>query len=285
MFRKGSVKSTYKASGTCALVPRRPVRLQFFLLVACLAVAAALGALFAAAESSGGTPLPTPDEVFVLAGQSNMLGRAFPLSGGESSDPHLVVWRKKAWKVAVDPLGDPKVTENGVGPGMTFGLGALEQLQPETVGIVMCAVSGTTISKWKPPSSVYTNCIDQVHAAGGHIEGILFLHGESDATNQSDAGAWAKRFKIVLNGFRTDLGTDVPFVIGQIGKITASGFGYQKTVRDQQATAATAQPGLAMITTKDLATGSDGLHFTIASYKTIGERFATAWWQLRQLYP
>jgi Carbohydrate esterase, sialic acid-specific acetylesterase len=261
------------------------MRFRFPLLVACLVVVAAL---FAAAESSGstsGTSLPTPDEVFVLAGQSNMLGRGFPLSDGAASDAHLLVWRKTAWKVAVDPLGDKKVSANGVGPGMTFGLGALQQLQPETVGIVMCAVSGTTISKWKPPSSVYTNCIDQVRAAGGHIDGILFLQGESDATNQSDAERWAKRFTAVLNGFRTDLGSDIPFVIGQIGKITASGFSYQKTVRAQQATAATAHPGLAMITTKDLATGSDGLHFTVDSYKTIGERFATAWWQLRQVYP
>jgi carbohydrate esterase-like sialic acid-specific acetylesterase len=257
------------------------VRFRFPLLVVCLAVVAAL---FAAAESSGSS-LPTPDEVFVLAGQSNMLGRGFPLSAGAPSDSHVLVWRKKAWKVAVDPLGDPKVQANGVGPGMTFGLGALQQLQPETVGIVMCAVSGTTISKWQPSRSVYTNCINQVKTAGGHVDGILFLQGESDATNQSDASNWGKRFTNVLTGFRTDLGTDVPFVIGQIGKISASGFSYQKTVRSQQAAAATAHPGLAMIKTKDLPTGSDGLHFTVDSYKTIGERFATAWWQLRQVYP
>jgi hypothetical protein len=238
-----------------------------------------------ALASSSGTTLPTPDEVFVLAGQSNMLGRGFPLSDGAASDSHLAVWRTKAWKVAADPLGDPKVTDNGVGPGMTFGLGALQHLQPETVGIVMCAVAGTTISKWQPGRSVYTDCVNQVHAAGGHIDGILFLQGESDATNQSDADNWGKRFKVVLNGFRADLGSDVPFVLGQIGTISASGFKYQKTVRDQQAKAATGKPGLVMIMTKDLATGSDGLHFTVASYKTIGDRFATAWWQLRQVYP
>jgi Carbohydrate esterase, sialic acid-specific acetylesterase len=257
------------------------VRFRFPLLVALLAVFAAV---FAAAESSGSS-LPTPDEVFVLAGQSNMLGRGFPLSEGASSNSSLLVWRKKAWKVAADPLGDKKVSANGVSPGMTFGLGALEQLQPETVGLVMCAVTGTTISKWQPPRAAYASCISQVQAAGGHVDGILFLQGESDATNKSDAGNWAKRFTVVLNGFRTDLGSDVPFVIGQIGHISASGFKYQQKVRDQQAKAAAAHPGLAMITTDDLDMGSDGLHFTVDSYKTIGERFATAWWQLRQVYP
>ena len=257
------------------------MRVRFPLIVAGLAVSAALFA----ATGSAGTSLPTPDEVFVLAGQSNMLGRGFPLSDGAASDPHLAVWRKKGWKVAVDPLGDKKVTDNGVGPGMTFGLGALQHLQPETVGVVMCAVSGTRISQWAPGRSVYTNCIDQVHAAGGHIDGILFLQGESDATNQNDADAWAKRFKLVLNGFRADLGSDVPFVLGQIGKITASGFSYQKTVRAQQTKAATGRPGVTMITTKDLPMSSDGLHFSVDAYKTIGKRFATAWWELRQVYP
>jgi Carbohydrate esterase, sialic acid-specific acetylesterase len=257
------------------------VRVRFPLIVAGLAVCAAL---FASTGSSG-TSLPTPDEVFVLAGQSNMLGRGFPLSDGAASDPHLLVWRTKAWKVAVDPLGDKKVTDNGVGPGMTFGLGALQKLQPETVGIVMCAVSGTTIAKWEPPHTVYSSCIDQVKAAGGHIDGILFLQGESDAINQSDAENWAKRFKVVLKGFRTDLGSDVPFVLGQIGKITESGYKYQKTVRQLQAKVAASQPGLALVTTSDLQMGSDGLHFSVDSYKTIGKRFATAWWQLRQVYP
>ncbi len=255
------------------------MRIRFFLAFLCCTV---LAAAFAAAESSGSS-LPTPQEVFVLAGQSNMLGRGFPLSKGAPSDPRLLVWRGDAWEVAADPLGDPSDKANGVGPGMTFGLGVLQTLNPESVGLVQCAVSGTTISKWEPPHSVYTSCIDQVRAAGGHIDGIIFLQGESDATNKDDAKKWAKRFGVVLAGFRTDLGSDVPMVIGQIGKL--SGFPYQSTVRDQQAKAATMYPGVAMITTLDQKTGSDGVHFNVGSYKKIGTRFANAWWPLRQSYP
>jgi hypothetical protein len=237
--------------------------------------------VFATAESSG-TSLPTPEQVFVLAGQSNMLGRGFPLSKGTPSDSRLLVWRTDGWQVAADPLGDPSDKANGVGPGMTFGLGAIHTLDPATVGLVQCAVGGTTISKWTPPHSVYTNCINQVHAAGGHIDGILFLQGESDALNSSDASKWAKRFKVVLTAFRTDLGQDIPMVIGQIGKL--SGFPYQKTVRDQQVKAASSNPGVSMITTLDQKMGSDGVHFTVGSYKKIGTRFATAWAALRQIY-
>jgi Carbohydrate esterase, sialic acid-specific acetylesterase len=253
------------------------VRFRFPLAVVCLSL---LAAVFAAAESSG-TSLPTPVQVFVLAGQSNMLGRGMPISTGAPSDPRLLVWRKDGWHVAVDPLGDPTNKANGVGPGMTFGLGAIKDLDPQTVGLVQCAVSGTTISKWSPPHSVFTNCISQVRSAGGHIDGILFLQGESDASNKDDASNWAERFRIVLTAFRTDLGTGIPMVIGQIGRL--SGFPYQQTVRDQQAKAASSNPGVSMITTLDLKMGSDGVHFTVGSYKTIGTRFATAWWALRRI--
>ena len=250
------------------------MQLRFPLLLACVAVLAAA----AIPAVSAGDSLPIPLHVFVLAGQSNMLGRAQPVSAGAHGDSRLLVWRKSSWQIAADPLGDLKDSQNGVGPGMTFGLGAIQTLNPQTVGVVMCAVSGTTISKWQAPHSVYSNCISQARAAGGHIDAILFLQGESDAANRDDAGKWAKRFAVVLKDFRTDLGANLPMVFAQIGKL--SGFPYQKKVRDQQALAATTNPNVKMITTLDLPTGSDGVHFTVASQKTIGTRFATAWAQL-----
>jgi hypothetical protein len=241
--------------------------------------------LVGAGACSSKSSLATPQQVFVLAGQSNMLGRAVPVSQGAKSDPRLLVWRKAGgWQVAVDPLGDPKDKTNGVGPGMTFGISAIHKLNPQAVGLVQCAISGTTISKWQPPHSAYSNCISQVRAAGGHIDGILFLQGESDATNNADAGSWAKRFKVVLTAFRTDLGADVPMVMAQIGKINSSDFPYQQTVRDQQTKAAGQSAGLTMITTLDLKTQSDGVHFTVDSQKTLGTRFAAAWWQLRHVF-
>jgi hypothetical protein len=255
------------------------VRFRFPLIAVCFAL---LVAVFAAAESSG-SGLAAAQQVFVLAGQSNMLGRGTPVSKGAKSDSRLLVWRKSAWQVAADPLGDPKDKHNGVGPGMTFGLGAIRTLSPQTVGLVQCAVGGTTISKWEPPHSAYSNCITQVRAAGGHIDGIIFLQGESDATNKDDAGAWAKRFKVVLTAFRTDLGTDIPFVIGQIGKLTSPDFPYSSAVRTQQTKAVSQSTGLSMITTSDLKLQADGVHFTVDSYKTIGTRFATAWAQLPHL--
>jgi len=254
------------------------LRVRLALAVVCAAALAA----FATAEPLG-SALPMPQEVFVLAGQSNMLGRGFPLSAGAPSDTRLLVWRENGWQIAADPLGNPADAANGVGPGMTFGLGVLRSLHARAVGLVQCAVSGTTISKWQPTRSVYSKCIDQVHAAGGHVDGIIFLQGESDAAHEDDATHWAERFGRVVTAFRRDLGADVPIVIGQIGEL--AGFPYQAIVREQQAQAAATYPGVAMITTLDEKMGPDGVHFRVEAYEDIGTRFAEAWGPLRRSFP
>ena len=64
--------------------------------------------------SGGGGVQPT--QVFVLAGQSNMVGRGQPLSLGSPPDPHLELWRDGAWIETSDPLGPPEDEDSGIGP-------------------------------------------------------------------------------------------------------------------------------------------------------------------------
>jgi hypothetical protein len=246
-------------------------RLRFPLLALLLAslVAAAGGSARTHAAASA------PTQVFVLAGQSNMLGRGKPLTLASPTDPRLQIWRTSAWQLASDPLGGG---DNGIGPGMTFGLSLLDLEPGETVGLVMCAKGSTSIADWLPDAQAYRKCIAQARASGGPVAGVLFLQGETDAQSSTAARSWKQRFQRVHDAFEADLGGNVPFVLGQIGRIKAGGFGAQDEVRRQQAAAADANPGMPLVTTLDLPVGSDGIHFTVESYRTIGTRFANAWW-------
>ena len=49
-------------------------------------------------------------------------------------------------------------------------------------------------------------------------------------------------------------------------------------MRNEQAEAATESPVVSLVVTSDLP--MNGIHFTLPSYKTIGDRFGDAWWQL-----
>ncbi len=109
---------------------------------------------------------------------------------------------------------------------------------------------------------------------------ILFLQGESDAQSANNARVWSGRFNRMLVGFRTDLGENVPLVLGEIGNIHDSHLSFSGEVRKQQEQAAESNTGVTLVTTLDLPMGPDGIHFTVNSYKEIGTRFANAWWQL-----
>lgn len=243
-----------------------------------LAVLAAAVCALAASEPAATDPLPSPAEVFVLVGQSNMLGRGFPVSAGEASDTRVLVWRPvndQGWTVAQDPLGDPADPANGVGPGMTFAKHLAAAGAP-SVGLVQCAKGGTSIAKWQSTGDLYRRCLRQITATGGRVTGVLFLQGESDAQTATSAAAWGAGFAAVASALERDL-TIAPasILLGQIGRLPA-GYPFQAQLRRAQQTTA-ARLGMRLIPSLDLPMQTGQPHFTVAGYRTLGARFASAW--------
>jgi hypothetical protein len=222
-----------------------------------------------------------PVHVFVLAGQSNMVGRGFPLSTASPTDPRLLLWREGRWQKASDPLGPPDDPRSGIGPGMTFGLQVVKRL-PWRVGLVMCAKGSTSIRDWRPDGPLYRSCVDQVRAAGGgRPAGILFLQGERGGSVAQAAG-WTDGFLPLFRAFRDDLGGQVPFLLGQIGTFVGLEDA-QASIREQQARLATTLPHTRLVRSSDLPT--EGNHYTVPAYRVLGARFATAWFRLWQATP
>src|SRR5437763_10242459 len=100
-------------------------------VAAALLAAVCLGATGAAAQPAV--------EVFVLAGQSNMSGAGFPLTLASPPSPRLLIWRTDHWAVAADPLAPPRKpgsNQEGIGPGMTFGLQLLKRQPGARIGMI-----------------------------------------------------------------------------------------------------------------------------------------------------
>src|SRR4051812_12518804 len=90
-------------------------------------------------------------DLYLLVGQSNMAGRG----AVEPMDkaPHGRVSfldRLDAWQPAVDPMHHDKPALVGVGPGKTFGEVMAEASPGAHIGLVPCAVGGSSISCWEP---------------------------------------------------------------------------------------------------------------------------------------
>ena len=220
-----------------------------------------------------------PVHVFVLAGQSNMVGRGFPLSLASPTDPRLLLWRDAHWQTASDPLGPPNDPNSGIGPGMTFGLQLLKRQPSWRIGLVMCAKGATSIQDWQPEKALYRSCVEQARAAGGgRPAGILFLQGERGGSVAQAAG-WTDGFLPLYHAFRADFGEQVPFLLGQIGTFVGLEDA-QASIREQQARLAARLPHTRLVRSLDLPT--QGNHYTVPGYRVLGARFATAWYRLWQ---
>ena len=237
--------------------------------------------------------------LFILAGQSNMVGWA-PIPDGEKTDPRIYVFGKDyQWRIADHPIEDAfnqvdMISENriaGFGPAMDFALASLDLHPDIVIGLIPCAKNSSGIIQWQrdlSDQSLYGSCLKRVRAASqmGIISGILFFQGETDALDPIQypdppphPSDWAQLFTTLIVDLRNDLHEpDLPVVFAQIGtNWSPEAFPNWDIVREEQAS--TQLHMTTMITTDDLLL-LDGLHFTSDSYRIIGNRFADAYWEL-----
>jgi hypothetical protein len=242
--------------------------------------------------------------LFLLVGQSNMVGWA-PIPEEQQTDPRIYIFGNDyRWRVARDPVDDAtnqvdEVSEDlnaAYSPALAFALASLE-IQPEAViGLIPCAKNSSAIIQWQrnlSDQSLYGSCLKRARAASpmGQISGILFFQGETDALDpilypepKPHAFDWVQLFSVFISSLRQDLNEpDLPVVYAQLGSRPPSAdFAYWDVVKEQQSSLRL--PMTAMITTDDLPL-MDDVHFTTDSYRTIGKRFAHAYWNLAKQPP
>jgi len=186
--------------------------------------------------SAGADPVSPPPRllVFLLAGQSNMAGRAPVETIDQSPDPRLFVFHDDAWLAATEPLHRDKPRVAGVGPGLAFARALLPHLPPDvTIGLVPAAFGGTRIAwwardfdgegqRWPDGSTLYAHAVRETRRAlrDGRLAGILWNQGESDIASARADGGTAYRDALVtlVAHLREDLAApDVPFVAATLG--------------------------------------------------------------------
>src|SRR5688572_23025136 len=156
--------------------------------------------------------------LFILAGQSNMVGWA-PIPDGEKTDPRIYVFGKDyRWRIADHPIEAAfnqvdTVSENriaGFGPAMNFALASLDRHPDIVIGLIPCAKNSSAIIQWQKDlsdQSLYGSCLKRVRAASvmGEISGLLFFQGEEDALDpiqypqpEPHPGDWARLFSAFM---------------------------------------------------------------------------------------
>jgi Ca2+-binding EF-hand superfamily protein len=183
-------------------------------------------------------------KVFILAGQSNMVGwgnsTKLPedLRNGNGS---VLMFENGTWQPLrpfrkaqkyQEKLG---MTEFSFGPEIAFGHEIAKEWPDETIGIVKFAIGGTSILTWKPDwskedadrvgqgrlGSLYKTLMEKVDQAGKareiEIVAFLWLQGGGDMQNVAVAKEYLDHLKSLVAAVRKDTGAgDLPFFCGSV---------------------------------------------------------------------
>lgn len=264
-------------------------------------------ALFATAIfASQAISAPDPNfHIYIAFGQSNMEGQAAIATADKTVNSRFKILASTtcsdpsrtngSWSSAIPPLFNCSSVWGGSSGGYSlldnFGEVMATKLPGVTVGVIPVAVAGTAIDLFDKAKystylssaasyiqsraasyggNPYQRIIDLGKAAKqvGVIKGILMHQGETDAYNST----WATEVKKVYNDMLTDLGLgadSVPLIVGEVlspGQCS----GANTQIDALPNTISTAH----VVKSTGLGGQSDNLHFTHASYDSLGSRYA-----------
>jgi hypothetical protein len=230
-------------------------------------------------------------DLCLLMGQSNMKGRGV-MPEQPLCEPHIVMMhlRDDHWYLARHPVhltGDAQTfagADNaGVGPGLSFAQTLAARDAKVRIGLVPCAVGGSSIRLWQKGAKLYDEALRRAKLAlqttapvKGRICGVLWLQGEADANEEGLVVHEMKLLKLV-DDLRADLALpELPFIactIGEMGDPTKLG---NKAAMNK---ILLALPGerrhTACVDARDLKGNiGDNVHFDTASQTQIGRRYA-----------
>ena len=242
-----------------------------------------------------GEPPPSPVQIYLLGGQSNMDGYAYvtglPPSLQLSQDDVSIYWSGRPQWSALAPssYGTLYYGTEYFGPEVTFGRTMADARPDETIALLKYAIGGTDLAVcWNPGESdtdpVMGDCYrgwlstvrDGLEAMEDDYEiaGMIWMQGESDAYNLDYAAAYGDNLRHLIDRVREDVSTDeMPFAMGIIDCINCP---YRDVVRAAQAEVATESELVMAVETEDLPQNIDYIHFDGSGMRTLGERLAGA---------
>jgi hypothetical protein len=214
---------------------------------------------------------PEKLHLYLLIGQSNMAGRA-PYTAEESGiiQGCFLLNGSDEWEPAQNPLNQystirKSLSMQKLGPGYTFSQTMAASNSTVSIGLVVNARGGSSITEWEQGDFYYTEAIrrTQIARTNGTLKGILWHQGESDYT---DAQYLEKLTNLVAN-LRKDLGEpNLPFVAGEIKS--------DGTLINGQINQLSATMPFTGVASSAGLTLQDTWHFDAPSQKLLGQRYA-----------
>lgn len=260
--------------------PMNPLRLSTLALL----IASTLAPSAPAADKSV-PPAKAKFQLYILAGQSNMAGRGKVEEQDKTPHPRVLVFDKSGqWRPATEPLHFDK-SAAGVGPGLAFGKAMADANPGVTIGLIPCAVGGTSLARWEAGAAdpatkthPYDDAMARIRKAApdGVLMGMIWHQGEGDSGDKT-APVYAASLARLIERFRADLKTpDLRVVAGELGPFFVKKNPRAAVVNEQIRKLPELLKHTAAVTSENLTDKGDTTHFDAASAREFGKRYAAA---------
>lgn len=236
--------------------------------------------------------------VYLLAGQSNMDGRALQqgMPANLLSQSDVLLYARDGNAIlgnGLVPLQPASNTFNNslrdFGPELTFGRTMADARPNLNFALIKHAVGSTSLAvNWNPTNGAAYTAFRQTVSNGltalanaGHtyeIAGFLWMQGESDAFDADQAAAYNANLTALIADVRTRYGADLPFLIGQLpsGQYAPTPPAGHAAVRQAQANVAQLNAMAELIVTDTFTLKADVIHFDALGQQKLGQAFAQA---------
>lgn len=236
-------------------------------------------------------------DVFILAGQSNMVGQ-----GHTEELPDSL--RRAPGTVTFFPDGrrSSLFEGNRFGPEITFAQTIAEARPDQTIFLVKYAVGGTSLLAWASDWSEKRAALTENADAGPlyrkllrsvrqvtngnptRVVGLLWMQGERDARFPDAGREYESHFRTFIRQLRQDLDApNLPVVFGQVNP-PPERYPAAESVREAQKTISAEMSFAKMVSTEGLSKHDDHLHYDTRGQLELGRRMARAYLQFVNRY-
>lgn len=230
-------------------------------------------------------------DLFLIAGQSNMDGRAEIADSPSPPDWSIpqsdILFFHDAnigWGDLDVGSSSPPGTLTTYGPELSFGRSLFDNARSPEIALMKWTKGSTSLGlDWVEGGFAntkffehYTASITLIEALGytPTVRGMIWLQGESDAKIEAYADAYESNLTTFIAQARVKVNTpSMPFVIARIYVPSEATYPYRSTVRAAQLNVANADGRVTIFSTDDLVL-TDGTHYDADSVIEIGHRFA-----------
>lgn len=232
--------------------------------------------------------LLTSTRIFLLIGQSNMVGRG-PYDSGALHPSGVRQWGREdpnnnTLIPATQQLEHHDPGNNQIGLDIDFSIAFKEASPSLNLVLVPSADGGTSLvsGDWQKGGALYEDAVNRAIAAiaavpDGIFAGALWHQGEADA-NQANANYQAQLDQMILD-FRADVNADpnFPFILGGLAPAFVGSDPTRQAIQAIIEDTPNRVANTAYVATADLTTLVDNIHFNTASLRSLGARYYLQW--------